>query len=208
MPSQCNNETAYTLPILIHLKWKRKRFRGVIAQLCSEPSINCLTARPLNVFYLQASAYHGPTVEDPMSRANLKESLFWLSKWAAFILGCGSLFADGAQASKSQIQPIGAVGPSNSLGLNSDQVLIRLEGEKIYISQDGSTFRELSLVDAPETTYFKALLRDANTAEIAVPVGPIIVANGGSGANGAKSKDAKKKKEQKETPTNAPPAGK
>jgi hypothetical protein len=146
-----------------------------------------------------------------MSRANLKESLFWLSKWVAFILGCGALFAGEAQASKSQIQPIGAVGPSNLLGRNSDKVLIRLEGEKIYISQDGSTFRELSLVDAPETIYFKELLRDATSAarEIAVPLGPIIVANGGSGPAGAKSKEAKKKKlEQKETPKDAPPTGK
>jgi hypothetical protein len=146
-----------------------------------------------------------------MSRVNLKESLFWLSKWVAFILGCGALFAGDAQANKSQNQPIGAMGPSNSLGLNSDKVLVRLEGEKIFISQDGSTFRELSLADAPETAYFKELLRDATSAdrEIAVPLGPIIVANGGGGANGAKSKEADKKKtQQKETPTNKPPAGK
>jgi hypothetical protein len=141
-----------------------------------------------------------------MSRANLRESVFLLSKWVAFILGCGALFAGETQANRSQIQPLGATGPSNLLGRNSDQVLLRIEGEKIYISQDGSKFNELPLADAPETTYFKALLRDADTAEIAVPVGPIIVANGGSGANGAKSKEAKKKKmEKKDT---APPAGK
>jgi hypothetical protein len=152
-----------------------------------------------------------PTAEEPMSRANLKQSLFWLSKWVAFILGCGALFAGEAQANKSQIQPVGAMGPSNPLGRNCDKVLVRLEGEKIYISQDGSTFRELSLADAPETTYFKELLRDATSAdrEIAVPLGPIIVANGGGGANGAKAKEAKKKKmEQKDMPKNAPPAGK
>jgi len=147
-----------------------------------------------------------------MSRANLKKSLFGLSKWVAFILGCGALFAGEAQANKSQIQPLGAMGPSNPLGRNSDKVLVRLEGEKIYISQDGSTFTELSLADAPETAYFKELLRDATSAdrEIAVPLGPIIVANGGGNANGAKAKEAKKKKmEQKETPTkDAPPAGK
>jgi len=144
-----------------------------------------------------------------MSRANIKQSLFWLSKWVAFILGCGALFAGETQANKSQNQPVGAMGPSNSLGRNADEVLVRLEGEKIYISQYGGTFRELSLADAPETTYFKELLRDANTAEIAVPLGPTIVANGGSAANGAKAKEANKKKlEQKGTPTNAPPAGK
>jgi hypothetical protein len=149
--------------------------------------------------------------EDSMSRANIKQNLFWLSKWLAFILGCGALFAGEARADKSQIQPVGAMGPSNLLGLNSDEVLIRVDGEKIYISQGGSLFKELSLDDAPMATYFKELLRDAATTngEIAVPVGPIIVANGGSAANGAKSKKANKKKlEQKETPANSPPTGK
>lgn len=147
-----------------------------------------------------------------MSRANLKESLFSLSKWVAFILGCGALFAGEAQANNSQIQPVGATAPSNLLGPNSDNVLIRLEGEKIYISHDGSTFRELPLADGPEANYFRQLLRDATSAdrEVAVPLGHIIVANGGMGANGAKAKEAKKKKmEQKDTPKkDAPPAGK
>ena len=141
-----------------------------------------------------------------MSRANLKESLFGLSKWVAFILGCGALFAGEVQANNSQNQPNGAMGPSTLRALNSDQVLLRLEGEKIFISHDGSTFKELALADAPTVDYFKALLRDANSAEIAVPIGPIIVANGGGGANGAKSKEAKKKKDKKETPANVPPA--
>jgi hypothetical protein len=139
-----------------------------------------------------------------MSRANIKQSLFWLSKWLAFILGCGALFAGEAQADKSQVQPVGAMGPSTLLGRSSDEVLIRVDGEKIYISQGGSFFKELSLDDAPMATYFKELLRDATTTngEIAVPVGHIIVANGGSAANGAKKN--KKKMEQKETPTNNP----
>src|ERR1043166_4557122 len=146
-----------------------------------------------------------------MSRANIKQNLFWLSKWLAFILGCGALFAGEAQADKSRIQPVGAMGPSNRLDPNSGQVLVRIEGEKISISQGGGSVKELSLVDAPVVTYFKELLRHGTTGdgEIAVPVGPIIVANGGSAANGAKSKKANKKKlEQKETPTNSPPTGK
>ena len=151
------------------------------------------------------------TAEDSMSRANIKQNLFWLSKWLAFILSCGVLFAGEAQADKSQIQPVGAMGPSNRLALNSGEVLIRIEDEKIYISQGGSLFKELSLIDAPVVTYFKELLRHGTTGDgkIAVPVGSIIVANGGSAANGAKSKEANKKKlEQKETPTNSPPAKK
>src|ERR1700746_1116676 len=125
------------------------------------------------------------SAEDAMSRTNLKESLFGLSKWVAFILGFGALFAGETQANKSQIQSTGTVGPSNLLGLNSDEVLIRVEGHRIYISQDGSKFKELSLTDGPGADYFKELLRDANAAEgeFAVRVGPIIVANGGSGAN-------------------------
>jgi hypothetical protein len=151
-----------------------------------------------------------PNAEDAMSRANLKDSLFGLSKWVAFILGFGALFAGETQANKSQIQSTGAVGPSNLLGLNSDEVLIRVEGDRIYISQDGSKFKELSLTDGPGADYFKELLRDANAAEgeFAVRVGPIIVANGGSGANGAKPEKAKKKMKKKEIPTNVPPAGK
>jgi hypothetical protein len=151
------------------------------------------------------------TAEDPMSRANMKRSLLWLSKWVAFILGCGALFAGEAPADKSQIEPVGATGPSSRLGPVSDEVLIRIEGEKIYTSQSGSPFKELALVDAPAATSFKELLKGATTTngQIAVPIGSIIVASGGSGANGAKSKQADKKKmEQKETPTNKPPVQK
>jgi hypothetical protein len=145
-----------------------------------------------------------------MSRLNLTESLFGLSKWVAFILGFGTLFAGETQANNSQIQSTGTMGPSNLLGLNSDEVLIRIEGERIYISQDGSKFKELSLADGPGADYFKELLRDANTAqgEFAVRIGPIIVANGGAGADGAKPEKAKKKLKKKEPPTNVPPAGK
>src|SRR5262249_22952298 len=58
MPSQRNNEIPYTAPILVHPNGKRKRFHGVIAPICFDPPINCLTARPLDVFYLRASAYY------------------------------------------------------------------------------------------------------------------------------------------------------
>jgi hypothetical protein len=146
-----------------------------------------------------------------MSRVKIKQSLFRLSKWVAFILGIGALFAGEPRADESRIQPVGAMGPTNRFGLNADEVLIRIEGEQIYISQDGSLFKELSLVSAPASTYFKDLLRDATTTggQITVPIGPMIVASGGSGTNGAKSKEADKKKmEQKDTPTNKPPVGK
>lgn len=176
---------------------------GVLAR------INVLDSRTWQRLYLCTIFMDFLTSEDSMSRANIKQNLFWLSKWLAFILGCGALFAGAAQADKSQIQPAGAMGPSTRLDLNSGQVLLRIEGEKISISQGGSLFKELSLDDAPMATYFKELLRDATTAngEIAVPVGHIIVANGGSGANGTKSKH-KKKTQQKEPPTNSPPAQK
>jgi hypothetical protein len=146
-----------------------------------------------------------------MSRANVKHGLFWLSKWLAFILGCGAVLGGEAQAHKSQIQPVEGVGPSDRLDPTFDEVLIRFEGEKIYLSEGGSLFKELSLVDAPVVTYFRALVKDAATVdgEIAVPVGPIIVANGGPSVNGAKPKGTNKKKmEHKETPTKSPPTGK
>jgi hypothetical protein len=152
----------------------------------------------------QGALFRGfSSAEDAMSRANLKESLFGLSKWVAFILGCGALFAGETQANKPQTQPIGTVGPANVLGLKSDEVLVRMDGERIYVSQDGSKFKELSLADAPGTAYLKELLRDANAADgqITVRLGPTIVANGGASHSGAKSKKAKKKDiEKKETP--------
>jgi hypothetical protein len=141
-----------------------------------------------------------------MSSVNLKKSLLRLPKWAALILGFGALFAGDARADKSQIQP-----PSSRLGSNLDEVLIRTEGEKIYISQGGGAFEELSLGNAPEAAYFRELLRDASTVDgqIAVPIGPIIVANGGSNNDGAKPKQPSKKKTgTKQAPTTDPGTGK
>jgi hypothetical protein len=142
-----------------------------------------------------------------MSDAKIRKNWLRLSKWGAVVLGFGTLFAGDARADKSALQPLSTtLGPSNRLDLDADEVLIRTEGERVYISQRGSAFEELSLGNTPEAAYFRKLLRDAEAAngQISIPTGSFIVANGGSNVDGAKPKHAKKKSGHKPVPPNDP----
>jgi hypothetical protein len=132
-----------------------------------------------------------------MSLANLKKSWLRLPTWGALMLGLGGLVASGAQADKSEFLPLGTSPESvKQLGLSSDEVAIRTEGEKVYISERGSAFEELLLGDTAEAAHLRDLLRDARAAHhpVAVSVGSIIVANGGGTGNGTKPKQSNGKK--------------
>jgi hypothetical protein len=99
------------------------------------------------------------------------------------MLGFGSLCAADAQAARTELQSI----ETNSV-TNKQEVAIRTKGEKIYISQRGGAFEELFLGDTPEAEYFRKLLMEAGAARgpISVPIGSIIVANGGGKQDGVK----------------------
>jgi hypothetical protein len=68
--------------------------------------------------------------------------------------------------------------------------VVRIDGENVYISQDGSTFEQLYLGDTLEAAHLRTLLLDEGAARrsVSIPVGAMIVASGGGGGNGQKPK--------------------
>jgi hypothetical protein len=130
-----------------------------------------------------------PCEEGYMSRASLKN--IWLQLPAFGALMLGALLAGGARADRSQLQPPEATPePSRRLASRLDEVAIRIEGEKIYISQRGSAFEDLRLGDTPDAAHLRKLLRDAGAEgqSVSVPIGSMIVASGGGSGSGQKPK--------------------
>jgi hypothetical protein len=124
-----------------------------------------------------------------MSRASLKN--IWLQLPAFGALMLGALLAGGARADRSQLQPPEATPePSRRLASRLEEVGVRIEGEKIYVSQRGSAFEELRLADTPDTAHLRKLLRDAGAEgqSVSVPIGSMIVASGGGSGFGQKPK--------------------
>jgi hypothetical protein len=125
-----------------------------------------------------------------MSSARLKK--FWSRLPALSALMLGFVFAGDARADHSQLlQTPGATPDSSGRSTsNSNEVVLRLDGENIYMSQDGGAFEPLRLGDTPEALHLKKLLRDAGAEgqSVAVPVGAMIVASGGGSGKGLKPK--------------------
>lgn len=139
-----------------------------------------------------------------MARPTLKENRFRLPRWGALLLGFGALFAGGARAASPDVQPVGTPpGSPSAPGVAADKVTIRSEGGKVYISQAGRPFEELTLGDTPEAEHFKRLLEEAGFAagQISVPVGSTIVASGGGGLDGRKPHKPDTKGSGPEKPT-------
>jgi hypothetical protein len=140
-----------------------------------------------------------------MSRASLKNIWSQLPAWQALMLGFGVLLAGSARADRSQPQPPDTTTePSRHLPSRSDEVVVRIEGENIYISQNGSAFELLRLGATLETAHLRKLLRDAGAVgrSVSVPVGSMIVASGGGSGKGGKPK------QQTSRGTNDPGKGK
>ncbi len=116
-----------------------------------------------------------------MSRASLKSVWSRIPAWGALMLGFGVLIGGNAradQAKSPELRP--------DLSGQSDEVALRLDGEKIYFSQGGGVFEELRLGDTLEAVYLRKLLRDAAGIgqPVSVPIGSTIVAGGGGGTSG------------------------
>jgi len=130
-----------------------------------------------------------------MSRAELRNSGSRLPARGALLLGLGTLIGD-ARADRPELRPSGTPAePSSRSASRAGEVAIRINGEKIYISQDGNTFEELHLGDTPEAAHLKKLLRDegADGGAVSIPVGSMIVASGGGGTKGEKPKSSRAK---------------
>src|SRR5215510_10687193 len=123
----------------------------------------------------------GLNVERPMSQQVTSWSR--LARSLALMLGFGGLLTTDAQAAKSHVEAL----PQKNAG--TDDVLVRIETDRIYISERGGVFQELILGDTAEAEYLRTLLKGTGGTVVTVPTGSIIVANGGGKADGAKPKD-------------------
>jgi hypothetical protein len=104
------------------------------------------------------------------------------------LLGISALVSHGARATVPD-----ASGDADRQRSQIGQVLVRLENDKIYFSQDaGQTFQELQLKGTPEAARLKQLLQRGDRSGPAgvVKVSPTVVADGAGGAQWARPKDA------------------
>jgi hypothetical protein len=120
-----------------------------------------------------------------MSRASLKDVWSWMPAWGALMLGFGVLVGGNAQADQPKAPEL-TPDLYGRLPSKSDEVLLRLDGDKINISEGGGAFREIHLGDTLEALHLRELLRGAVGVgqSLSVPIGTTIVAGGGGGASG------------------------
>ncbi len=119
-----------------------------------------------------------------MSRAKLRNIWSHLPAWGALLLSGGALIG-GARADV-KLQP-----PSQS-DFEAHEVVVKIDGENIFISQDGRNFEELCLGDTREALHLRKLLRDevSDGRSLTIPVGSMIVASGGASGKGLGWKSA------------------
>jgi hypothetical protein len=112
-------------------------------------------------------------VRDLMSRAKLRNIWSHIPAWAALLLGGGALVS----SARADVTPQ----PSET-----QNVVLKMDGNDILISRDGRHFEELRLGDTREALHLRKLLRDeaADGRSITVPVGSMIVASGGASGKG------------------------
>jgi hypothetical protein len=124
-----------------------------------------------------------------MTLSELTKRLRTLSKWSALAIGFGGVLAVDATAGKPELNALDPdAGSRQELDLRRNPVAVQLRGAEIFISQRGGAFEQLTLKDAEQAAYLRKLLIDAGAAErsVVIPVGSIIVANGGGAGDGAK----------------------
>ncbi len=126
-----------------------------------------------------------------MRPSDLKQRMRSLCRWGAVAIGCGGLFAVDATAERPDFKSFGS-GQQRDAGL--DAVVMQLKGGTIYVSERGGTFERLSLKDPQQTDYLRNLLQQAGAVDhpVSVPIGSVIVANGGAAGDATKPKEPDK----------------
>jgi len=122
------------------------------------------------------------------------------TKLSAALVGFAALFTAGAHADIADHKRAEAVKDgTRPASRELARVLLRKDGERVYFSEDGTAYRELALHDTPDGASLKKLLNemDLGPEAISVPVGRMIVADGGAGVHAPRQADRPKKNEQR-----------
>jgi hypothetical protein len=121
-----------------------------------------------------------------MSSAKMKHAR--LSALGAVVLGTS--LAQVGHADQAQAKPIAMPETAQTTAVGRNEVALRLDGDSIYISQNGGVFKELQLGDTPEANHLRKLLRETGALQqpVSIPVGATIVASGGASGKGEKPK--------------------
>ena len=129
--------------------------------------------------------------ENFMTPSNLRKSLQKFGKWGTLALGFGSLFAPNATAEKSELRSFAPGVPSSQQrDVSGGTVLVRLEGGTILVAEHGGAFEPLALKDSRQVEELRRLLSElgASTQPVSIPIGAMIVANGGAAGDASKPK--------------------
>jgi hypothetical protein len=108
----------------------------------------------------------------------MKSWLVGVKRFAA-CLGIGALFAPVAQADVAPATD--AAAPSGHAVAGG--LLVRLDGDQIFVSEGGRPFERLELKDSAEAEHLRALLREmeSNTRAVPADIGRSVVADGAAG---------------------------
>jgi hypothetical protein len=129
--------------------------------------------------------------ENSMTSSDLRKSLRRFGKWGALVLGFGGLFAADATAERSELRSFDpGAQSSQQRDVGDGTVLVRLEGGIILVAEHGGAFEPLALKDSRQAEELRRMLSEvgAITQPVSIPIGAIIVANGGAAGDGSKPK--------------------
>jgi hypothetical protein len=129
--------------------------------------------------------------ENFMTPSNLRKNLQRFGKWGALALGFGGLCAADVAAEKSELRSFAPGVPSNEQrDVSGGNVLLRLDRGIIFIAEHGGAFEPLALKDSRQAEELRRLLSEAGAAKkpVSVPIGAMIVANGGAAGDANKPK--------------------
>jgi hypothetical protein len=134
-----------------------------------------------------------------MPRSSFSKRWGTFSKLGTAMMGLAALFTAEAQAATEPTGDVkGGVTPSRS-GIG--EVLVRRDGHRVYISENGSAFEELQLDDTDEGVRLNRLLNELKVGAepVRISVGRVIVADGGSSINVRKQSARSEQSEEHRT---------